>query len=260
MTTRKLATVMPKVQDRTIDLGGYKFDEKKHAHTLDGKPLYGVTTVLKVLGKGDALVQWSANMAVDYVITKASKEKGDHLYYRIGELELNEARKAWCKTRDTAGGFGTNVHDAIEKYIKHSLPDNEIDALSKEEAKAVMNFIEWSMENNITFKESEKHVHSKEMWVGGILDLVFVKDGKTYIGDIKTSKGIYPEYFYQMGAYDLCLQEMGLHKDIDGYAIINLKKTGEIQVEFNYGRERNQEAFKHCLALHKLLEETKKTI
>ena len=35
--------------------------KEKHAHTYDGKPMYGVTTVLGVVSKGDGLIQWSAH-------------------------------------------------------------------------------------------------------------------------------------------------------------------------------------------------------
>lgn len=253
---------MPKTQDRTVTDGKYQFDEAKHAHTLDGKPLMGVTTILKVIGKGDALVQWSANMAVDFLEANWINYF-DHEKMMPSASLLKEAKTAWRTNRDKAGGFGSNVHNAIEQYVKHldSGDPFTMNNLDEKETVAVMNFIEWASTENIKFLECEKHVYSKEMWVGGILDLVFEKDSKIYVGDIKTSSGIYPEYFFQMAAYDICINEMhDKYKDIDGYTIINLKKTGQIEIETNYGREQNKEAFKAALTLHEILQTTKKTI
>lgn len=264
MTTRKLAPAMPKTQDRTVTDGKYKFDEAKHVHTFEGKPLMGVTTILKVIGKGDALVQWSANETTKYIRSKVAyaipgKDGG---YWAVKPSDVEDAGKAWKSNRDKAGNFGSNVHSAIEQWIKNKTNSLEVlTNLNEMETKAVNNFFGWVKENNITFLECEKHVYSKKMWVGGILDLVFEKDGKIYVGDIKTSSGIYPEYFFQMAAYDLCINEMhDKYKDIDGYTIINLKKTGQIEVETNYGRDQNKEAFKAALTLHKILQTTKKTI
>lgn len=243
------------MSERTTTIGQYAFDEKKHVHTFDGKNLYGVTTVLKVIGKGDVLVQWSANQAVEFLQRECEWDVDEGIF-KVGINHLEEAKKAWTKVRDKAGDYGTNVHTAIESWIKKE----PIPELNDEERKAFENFTTWAIEERIEFLECEKHVFSKDMWVGGILDLIYKKDGKIYLGDIKTSKGIYPEYFFQMGAYDECLQSMGLYPEIEGYTIINLKKTGEINVESNYGRDQNRTAFKCALELFKILESTKKTI
>lgn len=250
-----------KTQDRSVEVkmpfGDYVFSEDKHLHMLNGKSLTGVTTALKVIGKGDVLVQWSANQAIEYIKQNAIEIDNDEgFFYGATSELLEEAKKAWRGSRDKAGGFGTNVHNAIELWIKKE-PIPELDVM---EQKAFNNFTTWAVENKIEFLESERHVASKEMWIGGILDLVFKKDDKIYIGDIKTSSGIYPEYFFQMGAYNLCLEEMGLYPEIDGYTIINLKKNGQIEVETNYGKDQNKEAFKSALKLYRILEETKKTI
>ena len=94
----------------------YEFDARKHAHTLNGKPLMGVTTVLSVISK-PALIQWSANMACDYVKDNLTD---------ITQLEnvLLEARTAHRKKKETAGDWGTGVHKAIEEWIKEKkLPE-----------------------------------------------------------------------------------------------------------------------------------------
>lgn len=103
-----------------INGNGYVFDLKKHIHTLDGIPLHGITTVLKVISK-PALIQWAANMAVSHITERAEPYYGPDNdlkdYYIItGEL-LNEAKTAHRKKKETAGDWGTIVHLFINQWI-----------------------------------------------------------------------------------------------------------------------------------------------
>lgn len=226
----------------------YKFNEKEHIHELDGKPLMGVTTVLSVISK-PALIQWAANMAVDYIDSHfPSVEDVMSGKVVLGDL-FKEARTAHKKRKEKAGDWGTGLHKAVEEWIKENkLPTN----LDETQTIGFNNFKNWATENKVEFLESEKHLYSKEMWLGGIVDLVFRMDGKKYIGDIKTSSGIYNEAFFQMGAYHLMLEEMGEAKDIEGYIVINLKKDGEMDMKRADDMKINQEAFRHALGLYKI--------
>ena len=224
---------------------GYKFDEKKHAHTLDGKPLMGVTTVLSVISK-PSLIQWSANMACDYVDSRSMEFFNNPTLFKD---ILKEARTAHRKKKEKAGDWGTKVHEAVEDWIKRGVEPVGLDEMG---VRAFENFKKWAEDNNVKFIESEKHLYSREMWIGGIVDLVFEMDGKKYIGDIKTSSGIYNEAFFQMGAYHLMLEEMG-EKDVAGYIVINLKKDGTMDMKRADNMKINQDAFKHALGLYKII-------
>ena len=229
----------------------YEFNEKRHIHKLDGKPLMGVTTVLSVISK-PALIQWSANMAVDYVKDNLSL----NIFKDIErfELLLKEARSAHRKKKEKAGDWGTEVHNAVEEWIKEG---KEPQLTQQNQMKAFNHFKKWAEDNKVTFIESEKHLFSKEMWTGGIVDLVFEMDGKKYIGDIKTSSGIYNEAFFQMGAYHMMLEEMGEGKDVAGYIVINLKKDGTHALKLAENMELNKSAFKHALGLYKVINSLK---
>lgn len=237
----------------------YKFDKKNHIHELDGKPLMGVTSVLKIIAK-PALIQWAANMAVDYIkehVPHDGRDEGlNQITYRIEDFNalLEEARTAHRKKKEGAGDWGTIVHEAIEDWIKNGT----VPILEESQQKAFDNFVAWSKENNVKFLESEKHLYSEEMWVGGICDLLIEMNGKKYVADIKTSSAIYNEHFYQMAAYGLMLREMGLHDDIDGFLVINLKKNGEIDTKIAYDMALNEEAFKHALGLYKIISRLEK--
>ena len=80
--------------------------------------------------------------------------------------------------------------------------------------------------------------------------MIFDMDGKKYIGDVKTASGIYNEAFFQMGAYDLCLEEQGY--ETDGYLVINIKKTGGFDLKVAENREINKRAFLSALELYKI--------
>lgn len=226
----------------------YTFDEKNHIHLLDDKPLIGATSVLQVIAK-PFLIQWSANMACDYV--------RDNLK-TIEELEevLSKAKTAHRLKKEKAGDWGSEIHSAIEEFIKNGKEPN-----LKDEQKIVFDkFKKWAKDNKVKFLESEKHVWSKDLWVGGICDLVLTIDGKKYIGDIKTSSGIYDEAFFQMGAYNLCLEDMGEHKDVEGYLVINLKKDGTMDMKMATDMTLNQSAFKYALGLYKIIQLLKKPL
>lgn len=229
----------------------YKFDDKNHIHTLDGTPLHGVTTVLQVISK-PALIQWAANMAVEYVQNKITEAQPGSVLDNLA-IWLTEAKTAHRKKKEKAGDWGSELHEAVENWIKTKVEP----VFEGTQKTAFENFKNWCQEHKVEFLESEKHVWSKEMWVGGICDLVFTMNGKKYIGDIKTSSRIYNEHFFQMAAYNLCLEEMGEHQDVEGYVVINLKKDGEIALMRADNMKLNREAFLAALTLHKIINSLK---
>lgn len=230
----------------------YKFNKEEHIHTLDDIPLHGVTTVLSVIAK-PALIQWSANEAIKYIKENSSgfqsiDGQSTPFYSGIDDGLLDKARYAHRSKKDKAGDWGTTIHKAVEDWIK----EGKEPSLEESQQKAFTNFKNWVEENKIEFLESEKHVWSKELWIGGITDMVIKMDGKKYVADIKTSSGIYDEMFFQMAAYALCLEEMGEHKDIEGYLVVNLKKDGNIDFKRADNMAINKEAFLAALTLHKI--------
>jgi CRISPR/Cas system-associated exonuclease Cas4 (RecB family) len=169
--------------------------------------------------------------------------------------ELDEARVCHCKKKEKAGDWGTDVHKAIEMWIKHN---KEPDNLDEKGLEVFNKFKDWALKEKVEFLESEKHVWSEKYWIGGVLDLVIMLDGKKYIGDIKTSSGIYNEAFFQMGAYNLCLEEMGEHTDVQGYLVINLRKDGVMDMMMATDMEVNKEAFRSARKLYEIINKLKK--
>lgn len=239
---KKLAATIEKMPQT-----GFHFNNEAHVYVLDGKPLTGVTTILSVIAK-PALIQWSADMACKYV----KENLGD-----IAQLEmvLAEARLAHRKKKESAGKTGTDVHVLIETYVKFVIEHHEGHVIPGEPSDnaQVQKFINWAIDNDITFLESEKRLFSKEHWYAGTVDLVFLKDGKKHIGDIKTSSGIYGrEFFFQMAGYQIALEENG-EKDIFANTIIRCGKDGSFEVQDSFDTESDKAGFLAALKLYREL-------
>lgn len=251
MTSKKLQAVLEKMPKE-----GFVFNEEAHVYCLDGKPLTGVTTILGVIAK-PALIQWSADMACNYV-----RDNFSQAIEKLGDIEwlnslLAEARLAHRKKKESAGTIGTEAHKQIEHYIK----GEPFDVMTDQVKTMVDQFVAWAKEHNVKFLESEKRLYSKEHWYAGTCDFVAEIDGKIWIGDIKTSSGIYPEYFFQTSGYQLALQEMGEYPEIEGHVIVNIKKDGsKFEIEKSYGYPQSVEAFKAALTIYRAQEALKATL
>lgn len=236
----------------------YTFDKEKHVHTLDGKALYGTTTILGVIAK-PILIQWAANVAVESI--KADIYDRSVMPPRmILDDIFAKAKVAHRKKKEEAGTKGTDVHEECELYIKHCI-ERGGEAFKPEipSEKQLQNFIDWAVEKKVKFLASEKNIYSERMWVGGIADIICEIDGKRYVGDIKTSSGIYPEHFIQASAYAAMLKEME-EKEFYGVIIINLKKDGSFDVKENYDLEGNLKCFESALCIYKHLNEIKNAV
>lgn len=236
-------------------MDNYQFDKKKHLHLLGGKPLTGTTTVLGIISKGDGLIQWSANEAVQFIKDNSDRtEHEDHDSYNVMSWTLEQAKSAWKKSRDKAGKSGTDVHAIIEEIIKDVIKNNNgVIQSGSNPNPQVQNFLDWAVSNKVKFLESELNVYSRDLWIGGIVDMVFEIDGEVYIGDIKTAKAIYPTNYWQMSAYQYCLTEMKLFDKIKGFKVIRCGKDGTFEIGENYAYDDNIDGFKSALNVYRKL-------
>ena len=227
------------------------FNKEQHYYELDGKRMYGVTTVLGVIGK-PMLIQWAANEAVKYV---GSEWKPDITYSTEAiELILKAAKTAHRKKRDKAADVGTLVHGYIEKWIKDGCPDAP-EPLQDAPGRTMFNhFREWAEKNRISFLASEKQVYSQKFWTAGTMDALIAKGDKKYILDVKTTSGIYDRTpFLQCAGYAMMLAESeGI--EVDGYCIVRLGKDGSFEELWSYDVEGDKKGFLAALELFKQME------
>lgn len=238
-----------------------QFDEKKHTYSLDGQKMKSCTTILGIISK-PALIGWAAGEVVKYIKENCEFVKDGDVapWYVVTENELEKAKSAHRKKKEKAADWGTLVHKAIEIYIKTKAIPTAVEVggenvvLSLEHMTSINNFVKWAEDNKVEFLESEKRIYSEEWMVAGTCDFVCKIDGKLYVGDLKTSSGIYEEYFLQTAAYGKMMMEMGLYDHFDHLVIVNCKKDGTIDTVIRKDVAGNIKCFEAALTLHNRLD------
>jgi len=229
---------------------GLTFDPDKHIYEVDGERVEGVTGVVGVIAK-PALMPWAVNMALAYI---GKKIKAGKSYDEIQLKKiLEDAKIAHKVKKEDAGDIGTLVHEAIESYI---LTGKEEPPIHEKAKVCYDNFVNWAKENKVKFLETERKVYSKEHQYAGTMDFACVIDGKTYVGDIKTSNAIYNEYWFQTSAYQQAYtEETGIQ--VDGQIIVRVSRNGDFEIQENYDYEENVQAFNGALVLYRRIQQLK---
>lgn len=220
------------------------YNDAGHKYVVNGTEVMGVTSALQVINK-PALIQWGINLALSYV---AENIKAGEKYDEIKLKEvITAAKTAHRKKKEEAADFGTMVHEWIESYIKGQNPKPLVNDLLQ---KACETFITWAKENKVVFTSSEKIIYSKKHNYAGTCDFTCTINGKKFVGDIKTSNGIYDEYSMQTAAYRLALEEE-TGETYDGMVIVRVPKVEDDKVEIAYinNYEKNARAFLCALYL-----------
>ncbi len=208
-----------------------KLQNKVKQHTVyknkAGKRLAGVTTIVKNLGwNTDALIAWARREA----------------------LEGNDPDKI----RDMSADIGTLAHYLCECDASGSKPDlseysqNHIEIAQK----CFESYIEWKDLHKAKVIHSELSLVSEKYQFGGTIDMVYQSGGKTILGDIKTSSGIFAEMKVQVSAYQKLLEENGCQ--VDDVYILHLSKDGGFTPYKINKTDTYWDIFKHCLELNKL--------
>lgn len=253
----------------------YKFLRDNHIHEIDGRPLIGTSTVMKVLNK--PLTWWASGLAVGEFGWLNSKKPENTLALRQARAQvvldslremsledymkkLDKAYKAHQTSMNESAGEGTDLHAELERFVK-----DHMRGVRGEYAERIKPFIEWTDRNVEKFLWSEMHCYSETFWVGGISDCgALLKTGKTVIIDFKSSKEAYASHFFQIAGYDLQISENGgydsegnkiftLENPIDGYIVIPFRSEDSVP-GYDFDVDKNREAFKACLTLYKITE------
>ena len=233
------------------------FYPDSHRYKLKGEKSYltSVTSITGIIDKSRVLIDWALRLTKSH-LSKFLEESRSNQFTTEELLPIiDEAINQHNIKRDEAADTGSQVHDIALK-IGEALKNKEnIETLPEDLSEEVKNgvhaFIDWILEHKVKFIECERLVYSKEHKFVGITDAVIEVDGKRYLIDYKTSKGIYNEMKYQVAAYTIAYQEeTGIN--LDGQMLIHFNKdTGEFKIH-EIDQENNlinQQTFLHCLAI-----------
>lgn len=253
---------------------GFEFDETTHKYYLDGKPLTGVTTILGVIAK-PSLIQWAADEAVKHLgwfdtryignQEDAARENANNIFNNLKNLSLkdflitlSQARTQHAKRKTAAGSVGTYAHKWIETYVQAKIDEVELPKRDPVIGHMTDNFVKWAEDNKVKFLASEQRVYSRKYWYGGTFDILCEKNGQMFIVDIKTGSGIYPEHFFQMGGYQIAIEELqGFPAKINGHLVLNIKKDGTFDQREYFNLDQNKDAFLAALTLYRAIEALK---
>ena len=227
-----------------------------HKYTYAGKTYPGVTSVLKVIDKSDALMAWAARQTAEAALANLDGLLG--LRATVGDegvIKALTARSGW--KRDEAAQLGTEVHRLADLVIRGEQPVIPENAVAH-----VRNYREWWEASGWTLRASEALLVHPTFGYGGTLDLLcYDRDRKTVLADIKTGKGIYREAVLQLTAYglaELIQSEAGVFAmpKVDRYVILHVTADGMREVEVEVGT-LEKVAWGACLDLYQWAETTK---
>ena len=144
--------------------------------SAEGERLPSVTTILGILQK-PALLEWAWKLGMEGIDYK--------------------------KVRDQTADIGKLAHYMIMCHFKGEEPDlseyapHDIDKAEN----CLIKFWDWEESHTIEPILIEEPLINDVYRYGGTPDMLARVDGEITIVDYKTGKGLYPEYYYQMGGY-----------------------------------------------------------
>ena len=211
--------------------------KKSKAHTRyelpDGTRIPGVTTVLGILNK-PALVKWANNLGLQGIDSS--------------------------KYRDEMADIGTLAHQMIVDYFNKVKTDTSEYSKSQIDLaeNCLLSFWEWERQHKIEVIKAEVPLVSEIYMFGGAIDCYCILDGQPTLLDFKTGKAIYPEFFYQLAAYEQLLTEAGQLIEVTRILRIG-RDNDEGFEERTIGKlDKQWQVFLNCLSIYNLQKDIRK--
>lgn len=230
------------------------FDENRHWFSIDGKPILSVTGATSVIDKSRPLIYWAVGLSHDYLMQNLKDLIADTKGDKITTL-IEEASKQHSIKKQEAATIGTQVHDWVEQFIKaKSKKDYPEEPKDPAVYNGVSAFLKWVDEYNVKFITSEKIVYSKKYNYAGIMDAEAIIKKKLSVIDFKTSKAIYPEFRFQVAAYQAASEEeSGKEYPGDKWLIRFGKEDGQFEPHNFNEQAEDFQAFLGALKLRRRL-------
>lgn len=225
-----------------------------HRYIYQGQTYPGVTGILKVLDKSDALMAWASRNTAEAALELFRSGSLQSMLETVGPggtVKAMTSRSTW--KRDEAADLGSEVHRLADLYINGTkLPDGLPEAVGTR----VDRYAQWWESSRWTLRLSEALVVHPQMGYGGTFDLLARDaDGRTILADIKTGKAVYHEAVLQLAAYGMAELVAPAGSPVayamprpDRYVILHVTLEGVREVEVPIGAAE-QVAFSACCDL-----------
>lgn len=214
-------------------------------------PIPSVTTIQKMLDKSGPLVGWAKRE------TAACAVRNLPMLVQMRESGGDAAAVAWLKSipdyqRDTAADIGSRIHGLAERLAR-----GEAVEVTEEERPFAERYAKWIASAEPEFLYLEEMVANLTVGYAGTFDAILRHKGKTYLADVKTGTGIYPETAIQLAAYSRA-EFIGRPGDptkyrippIDAYAVIHVRPDQPTEFVPYAVTDASWQAFLACKALH----------
>jgi hypothetical protein len=237
-----------------------------HLYTYEGVTYPGVTGILRVLDKSDALMAWAANSTAEAAVELARRKVDaysalDILLEVVGPEGVAKAlASSSVRKRDDAAQLGSTVHDWADKLLTTGIDPADMAAMSDPVLKRVKAYAEWWEASGWKRRLTEAYVVAPSTGYGGTFDLLaYDADGRTVMADIKTGTGVYREAILQLCAYGMAPlvarptdPRAFPNPTPDRYVILHVQATKVREIEVTVG-EAERMAFLDCLDLYRWL-------
>jgi hypothetical protein len=220
---------------------GY-FIEKSHQYWLthvNGEKLArakrpaSVSSISGMLDKSAQLISWATRVFKEKVVELMGESENFSNEEVVNMLEIG--RNAHTEKKEEAAGIGTYVHMFAEQYVKDTNAKLAWDRMEQELGKVptemytrvrdgVVGLQKWIEETGVKLTDNEKIVYSMEHGYIGKHDTVAGYNGLRYLGDFKTSKGVYVDHRIQSALYMVAREEENPKDLFDGTMIISIAK------------------------------------
>jgi len=171
--------------------------DRWHRYTYEGVTYPGVTSIVKIIDKSDALMRWASRLTAEAALDQLEalpdmvRKNGP-----AGVVRLLTDQSAW--RRDEAASIGTAIHEFAERVAN----GDDLGEVPYSIRTRVHHYVDWFAASGWKRRITEALVVNPTAGYGGTLDLLaYDEAGRTVLADVKSGKGIYPETRLQLLAY-----------------------------------------------------------
>lgn len=218
-----------------------------------------VTTILSALAK-PALTYWSAKEVAEFAVANWGGPIAALMATGQKAAAIDLLKGAPWRNRDQAAAIGTRVHGIVEDILSGYEPD--IPEGTKPQVQAYLDYHQEFCPVNLF---SEVTVFNYTVGYAGTLDLIQRLGDETWLIDIKTGKGVYPEHGLQCNAY--WKGEVIADGDadvpmphIDKAGILHLKRNGSYELVPVVLSDQVFKSFRHVLEAYRWVSEISETV
>lgn len=219
--------VLPPIGDQPFKMVTNDGKRIKARVDADGEKIIlpSVTTVLKAAAQ-PGIVQWSVDQTaafaaanVDSLLTRSETQAYNSLrwYHSRSPLPLDsgyDARNYYQGVLNDAAELGTVMHEWAQADVDERCTYPDVSLQPDLFWQMVPVWDEWFSQNFITPIYTELTVYNMTEGYAGTLDILWNMNGKLVLGDIKTSRSLWPDHSRQIAA--LANAEFAVARDENG--------------------------------------------